>query len=251
MCFCHEVTESPPCTGDHVTSPISSYAGTSQRGITAHNYVLGSQHSTSWTTAGRPRSGTTGSCSVSTCAQRVSTVHWGPLHIDLLAPTPGPVNVGSLRITLFLGPSFYQPSQDKHPRVSSHLKAAGSRRFLLPSKGCGSAARRPPWPASPTTATVLSAAALTVHVVRGRQVRAVRALDGGEGSRSSSDKLPQEKRHRLQPLPSFRCAARASPVRRRRRTQTVRAANRRSEPGHVPHSHCTRELSPHQWSLLG
>eukprot|EP00966_Prymnesium_polylepis_P012900 297066-Prymnesium_polylepis.1 len=36
-CFCHEVNESPPCSGDHVTSPISSDAGTSQRGITAHN----------------------------------------------------------------------------------------------------------------------------------------------------------------------------------------------------------------------
>ena len=47
MCFCHEVTESPPCTGDHVTSPIRSDAGTSQPGITAHNFVFGSQHSTS------------------------------------------------------------------------------------------------------------------------------------------------------------------------------------------------------------
>ena len=35
---------------------------------------------------------------------------------------------------------------------------------------------------------------LTVlHAVRYRQVRAVRALDGGGGSRSSSDKLPREK----------------------------------------------------------
>ena len=38
------------------------------------------------------------------------------------------------------------------------------------------------------------------------------------------------------PAASPRCAARASPARRRRRTQTVRAANRQSEPGHVPHS---------------
>eukprot|EP00966_Prymnesium_polylepis_P170035 3930601-Prymnesium_polylepis.1 len=47
MCFCHEVTESSPYPEDHVASPISSDAGTSQLGITAHNSVLGSQHSTS------------------------------------------------------------------------------------------------------------------------------------------------------------------------------------------------------------
>jgi len=38
---------------------------------------------------------------------------------------------------------------------------------------------------------------------------------------------------RLQPRPSPRCAARASPVRRHHRAPTVRAANRRSEPGHA------------------
>ena len=41
------------------------------------------------------------------------------------------------------------------------------------------------------------------------------------------------KRLRLKPLPSPRCAARASPVRRHHRAPTVRAANRRSEPGHA------------------
>ena len=41
------------------------------------------------------------------------------------------------------------------------------------------------------------------------------------------------KRLRLQPRPSPRCAARASPVRRHHRAPTVRAANRRSEPGHA------------------
>ena len=41
------------------------------------------------------------------------------------------------------------------------------------------------------------------------------------------------KRLRLQPQPSPRCAARASPVRRHHRAPTVRAANRRSEPGHA------------------
>ena len=41
--------------------------------------------------------------------------------------------------------------------------------------------------------TVLSRQLTVLHAVRGRQVRAVRALDGGGGSRSSSDKLPREK----------------------------------------------------------
>ena len=35
-CFCHEVNESSPYRGDHVASPISSDAGTNQRGITGH-----------------------------------------------------------------------------------------------------------------------------------------------------------------------------------------------------------------------
>ena len=51
----------------------------------------------------------------------------------------------------------------------------------------------PTVPASPTTARCSPRQLTVLHAVRGRQVRAVRALDGGGGSRSSSDKLPREK----------------------------------------------------------
>ena len=49
-------------------------------------------------------------------------------------------------------------------------------------------------------------------------------------------------RHRLKPLPSPRCAARASPVRRHHRARTVRVDHRRSKPGHVPHTLCIRHI---------
>lgn len=54
----------------------------------------------------------------------------------------------------------------------------------------------PTVPASPTTARCSLRRLTVLHAVRGRQVaydRAVRALDGGGGSRSSTDKLPREK----------------------------------------------------------
>ena len=177
-CFCHEVNESSPCPGDHVASPISSDAGTSQRGITAHNFVLGSQQT-------------------------------------------------------------YQPSQDS---ISSHLNLARGAAALLAAHRARESDDR----------TVLSAPLTVLHAVRGRQVRPSSPCARRWWRQPIKQRqAPAGKRLRLQPQPSPRCAARASPARRRRRTKTVRAANRRSEPGHVPHSHCTRELSPHQWSLLG
>ena len=53
---------------------------------------------------------------------------------------------------------------------------------------------------------------------------------------------PSGKRHRLQPLPSPRCAARASPARRHHRARTVRVDHRRSKPAHVPHTLCIRHI---------
>eukprot|EP00966_Prymnesium_polylepis_P211896 4907885-Prymnesium_polylepis.1 len=76
-----------------------------------------------------------------------------------------------------------QPSQDS---ISSHLNLARKPSSQASGAAALLAAYRGPRVRRPRGAL----AALTVHVVRDlTQVRAVRALDGGGGSRSSSDKL--------------------------------------------------------------
>ena len=90
--------------------------------------------------------------------------------------------LGSLWITLFYEPSFLflpvAPSQPMKPEAS----------WVRP---CCSP---PTVPASPTTARCSPRhSPCSTPCVVGRYGRAVRALDGGGGSRSSSDKLPREK----------------------------------------------------------
>ena len=101
----------------------------------------------------------------------------------LLAPTPGQANVGSLRILCFIRVRSLLSAFTG--QASPHTSTLSSQ---IQAKRCGSAARRPPCPRVRRPHGALRAA-LTVHVVRDlTQVRAVRALDGGGGSRSA-DKL--------------------------------------------------------------
>ena len=88
-----------------------------------------------------------------------------------------------------MGPSLLPSYPGKN--IYSMYALRGS---LQPGKRCDSAARRPPCPRvrRPHGALRASSPCSTPCVV-GRYGRAVRALDGGGGSRSSSDKLPREK----------------------------------------------------------